>query len=90
MLAFVNTRLERPGKEVVELLGDVDVAGRWLRIRLGWRGAPRLSPGDLEIIAEFRCALRALLRARIGGAVPDPDDLYLLNAYASGYRRSNG
>src|SRR5579875_1051650 len=76
LLAFANTRLDRPSG-LVERLPDPDTARRWLRTELGWSG-----PFDYDAVVRLRDAVRGLLGARIAGRPPGRDDRAVLNAAA--------
>ena len=73
LLAFANTRLDRPSG-LVERLADPDTARRWLRTELGWSG-----PFDYEAVVRLRDAVRSLLAARIAGRPPGQHDRRVLN-----------
>lgn len=76
VLAFANTRLDRPSG-LVERLPDPDTARRWLRTELGWSG-----PFDYEALVRLRDAVRGLLAARIADRPPGRANLAVLNASA--------
>lgn len=77
LLAFANTRLDRPSG-LVERLPDPVTAGRWLHAELGWSGGA-LAADDFAAVLELRNAVRGLLGARIAGRAPARADRSVLN-----------
>lgn len=76
LLAFANTRLDRPSG-LVEQLPDPTTAGQWLRAELGWSGT--LSASEHHAVIRLRDAVRGLLADRIAGRPPGRKDRSVLN-----------
>jgi predicted RNA-binding Zn ribbon-like protein len=76
VLAFANTRLDRPSG-VVERLPDPATATGWLRAEFGWSGT--LSATDHQAVIRLRDAVRGLLADRIAGRPPGRKDRSVLN-----------
>jgi predicted RNA-binding Zn ribbon-like protein len=78
LLAFVNTRLDRPSG-LVDLLAESDAAAAWLAAELGY------APGGVPTAAEqaellrFRDEARRLIHARSAGLPPPAADLATVN-----------
>jgi predicted RNA-binding Zn ribbon-like protein len=79
LLAFANTRLDRPSG-LVERLPDPAAAAGWLRTEFDWSG--QLSADDHAALVRLRDAVRGLLGARIAGRTPGRSDRSVLNAAA--------
>jgi predicted RNA-binding Zn ribbon-like protein len=77
ILAFVNSRLERPAG-VEEDMPDPAAAGRWLADRLGGEAAP-LGAAEFAAMLQLRDAVRHLIQDRIAGRQPAQGDLAVLN-----------
>ena len=76
LLAFANTRLDRPSG-LVERLPDPATATAWLRAELGWSGPS--STADHQALVRLRDAVRGLLADRIAGRPPGRADRSVLN-----------
>lgn len=81
-LAFVNTRRDRPGV-LIESLGDPAAASAWLRHELGYTQTYPLGKTEYARLLALRDSAQRLLRARLAGGPPAPDDLLRLNQASS-------
>lgn len=77
-LAFVNTRKDRP-VGLIESLGDPAAASAWLQQELGYAQTHPLGKAEHARLLALRDSAQRLLRARLTGNAPAPDDLLLLN-----------
>jgi predicted RNA-binding Zn ribbon-like protein len=87
-LAFVNTRRDRPSGRI-ESLGDPAAASAWLEHELGYQQARALEKAEHARLLALRDSAQRLLRARLAGSAPAPDDLLLLNQSSAAAPRSD-
>lgn len=79
VLAFVNTRLDRPSG-LVDVLADPGGAARWLAAQLDFAPpSTALSPEEHRELLAFRNAARRLVQARSSGRAAPAGELAIVN-----------
>jgi predicted RNA-binding Zn ribbon-like protein len=78
VLAFVNTRLDRPSG-LVDQLADRDAASAWLAADLGYSPGRALAAAEHAELLGFRDGARRLIHARTAGLPPPAADLAAVN-----------